>query len=65
MIREEFAEYLKALREYLTGRYEDMRSTDCETDAEQWPQPDSEIEGIEQAQATSDGDEQEWMVSLR
>ena len=69
--REESADYLKALREDLTGRYEDMRSTDSKAGVEQRPRPDGEIEVIEQAQTISedergsDSEEQEWTVSLR
>lgn len=63
LTRKESAEFLKALREDLTGRYEDMRPTGSEEGAGQRPQPDGEIEVMEQA--TSDGDEQEWTISLR
>lgn len=61
----EFGEYLKALREDLSDRYEDMRPTASEAGAEQRPQPNGDIEVIEQATANSDGDEQEWTISLR
>lgn len=62
---EEFAEYLKALHEDITGRYEDMRPTDSKADVERRLQPDDEIEVIERTTSNETSEEREWTIQLR
>ena len=63
LTHDELDEYLKALQEDLTRRYEDMRPTASDEGASQRPQPTGEITVVEQS--NFDGDKQIWEVSLR
>ncbi|WP_435153052.1 YihY/virulence factor BrkB family protein [Haladaptatus sp. DFWS20] len=59
---DELAEYLRSLREELTGRYEGMRPTG-EYAADRLPKPKGNVELVEQSSETDD--ESEWTVTLR
>ncbi|QLG29259.1 YihY/virulence factor BrkB family protein [Halorarum halophilum] len=63
MSRDEFAQYLRGLREGLTGHYEGMRPMEDAGGDGRYPRPVGDVEVIEQT--SREGDHDEWAVSFR
>jgi membrane protein len=63
MNRDEFAEYLAALREHLTGHFEEMGPTADEWDSDRFAPPDGDVAVIEQSSPDDDGTR--WEVAFR
>lgn len=61
--RDQLADYLRELREELTGHYEEMCPAIGAERTDRYPQPDDDIEVIEQS--SRDGDEEKWTVAFR
>ena len=62
MDRDEFAAYLRGLREGVTGHYEEPRPTASEATTE-YSRPDGDVQVIEQTRR--DGDDLKWEVAFR